>query len=162
MTFDAPYRTPARDLDPAWFDYNGHLNMAWYNVLFDQALDHLFDAFGCGAVYRETRNLSFFAAEAHICYVRELKPGSMVSATIQLIDHDPKRIHLYQELHHADGWLAATSESLHLHIDMAGPKVTPMPEDVMAQLASLADSHSALPMPERAGRSISIVRKPRG
>ncbi|PWV99165.1 (3S)-malyl-CoA thioesterase [Hoeflea marina] len=160
MPFDAPFRTPPRGLDPDWFDYNGHLNMAWYNVLFDQALDLLFERFGCGPDYRESRNLSFFAAEAHVCYVRELKPGSMVWATAQWIDHDAKRIHLFQELRHADGWLAATSESLHLHIDMTGPKVAPMPDDVMAQLVAMADSHATLPRPERAGRAIAIVRKP--
>lgn len=152
-------RAPGRDLDPAWFDYNGHLNMAYYNVLFDKAVDHLFDHLGCGPAYRQTRNLSFFTAEIHVCYVRELRLGSRVQASLQLLDHDEKRLHVFERLHHADGWLAATSESMLLHIDMTGPKVVPMPADIFATVNKLAGAHNSLPWPEQAGRSIAIARK---
>jgi hypothetical protein len=64
MIFDAPVIAPARGLDPAWLDYNGHLNMAYYNVLFDKAVDHVFELLGCGPGYLAERNLSFFTAEA--------------------------------------------------------------------------------------------------
>ena len=49
------------------------------------------------------------------------------TVTFQLIDHDAKRLRAYQEIRHVDGWLAATSETLSLHIDMSGPKVAPFP-----------------------------------
>ena len=62
MQFDAPATAPARGLDPAWLDYNGHLNMAYYNVLFDQGSDHVFEKIGCGPGYLAARNLSFFTA----------------------------------------------------------------------------------------------------
>ncbi len=156
---EAPLRTPLRDLDAAWFDYNGHLNMAYYNVLFDQALDHVFDQIGCGADYRASRDMSFFTAEAHVCYVRELRPGSKVHATVQLMDHDAKRLHVYEELFHADGWLAATSETLLLHIAMAGPKVVAMPDDIAAAISALAHTHANLPRPERVGRSVAIPHR---
>ncbi|MBC7281206.1 thioesterase family protein [Hoeflea sp.] len=158
MLFDAPVTAPARGLDPAWLDYNGHLNMAYYNVLFDQGADHVFELIGCGPGYLAARSLSFFTAEAHVCYVRELKPDAMVSASSQVLDFDAKRIHLFQELRHVEGWLSATSETLLLHIDMSGPKVAPMPEDVLARVKAMHEAHKRLPRPERAGRSIGIVR----
>ncbi|TIN51117.1 MAG: thioesterase, partial [Mesorhizobium sp.] len=45
------------------------------------------------------------------------------------------------------------------HVDMAGPRVAPFPADVMAQVEAMRAAHAALPMPERAGRSIGIKRK---
>jgi acyl-CoA thioester hydrolase len=65
----------------------------------------------------------------------------------------------YQEIRHVDGWLAATSETLSLHVDMDGPKVAPFPADVLAKIEAVRAAHAALPMPERAGRSIGIKRK---
>lgn len=158
MLFDAPVIAPARGLDPAWLDYNGHLNMAYYNVLFDKAVDRVFEQLGCGPGYLAERNMSFFTAETHVCYVRELKPDAMVGAQSQILDFDAKRIHLFQELRHVDGWLSATCETLLLHIDMSGPRAAAMPEDVQARVAAMARAHQSLPRPERAGRSIGIVR----
>lgn len=145
---------------PDWIDYNGHLNMAYYNVLFDRAADEVYPQMGFGPDYAETRRLTTYTAEFHVCYVRELHEGNRAWSTFQMIDFDEKRFHSYQELYHEDGWLAATAEALTLHIDMTGPRVAPMPDDVLDKVRGLHAAHSALPRPERVGRSIAIKRKP--
>ena len=67
---------------------------------------------------------------------------------------------VYQEIRHAaEGWLAATSESLSLHVDMSGPKVAPFPADIAEKIDAMRAAHAGLPMPARAGRSIGIRRK---
>ena len=114
---------------------------------------------GMGPDYARDRKLTIYTAEVHLCYVRELHLADKVTVTFQLIDHDEKRIRAYQEIHHVDGWLAATSETLSLHIDMSGPKVAAFPEDIMAKVDAMRAAHSGLPVPERAGRSIGIKRK---
>jgi len=142
-----------------WIDYNGHLNMAYYNVLFDTAVDDAFHKLGLGPDYVKQRQASFFTAEVHVCYVRELEAGMPVNVTLQLIDFDAKRAHFFQELKHAEeGWLSATSEQMSLHVDMAARKVAPWPEDILANLEALSKAHANLPRPERAGRSIGIKR----
>lgn len=146
-------------VDPAWTDYNGHMNMAYYNVLFDRCADQAFDALGIGAAYARDRKLTIYTAEIHVCYVQELHEGESVTVSFQIIDSDAKRIHAYQEVRHADGWLAATAEVLFLHIDMSGPKVAPFPADIAARVQAMAEAHATLPRPERAGRSIGIARK---
>jgi acyl-CoA thioester hydrolase len=75
MSFDAPLATPAMTPDPAWIDYNGHLNMAYYNVLFDRSSDHAFELLGCGPAYRAARDMSVYVAEIHVRYLRELHEG---------------------------------------------------------------------------------------
>jgi acyl-CoA thioester hydrolase len=157
---EAPLRSPAMEVEPQWTDYNGHLNMAYYNVLFDRANDHALATLGMNLDYVKNRRLTIYTAEIHVTYVRELHQGEKVYATFQIIDHDEKRLHVFQELYHEDGWLAATSEQLALHIDMSGPKVSAFPEDIMANVRVMAQTHATLPNPEKAGRSIGIRRKP--
>ncbi|MBX3569999.1 MAG: thioesterase family protein [Rhizobiaceae bacterium] len=159
MSGAAPFTSSVIDLEKAWMDYNGHLNMAYYNVVFDRASDQAFDLLGVGAEYARERKLTIYTAEIHLCYVRELHLGDRVAGTFQLIDYDAKRIHSYQELVHVDGWVAATCETLSLHIDMAGPKVAPFPSDIVTGLEAMFQSHYALPRPERVGRSVGIRRK---
>lgn len=153
-----PFLSDPMPVEPQWIDYNGHLNMAYYNVLFDRGVDHAYDALNIGEDYARTRALTTYTAEFHICYLRELHEGDMVRVSTQLLDHDAKRMHLFQEMHHEEGWLAATGEALTLHIDMSGPRVAPFPPDVAARLDQIARAHATLPRPDRAGRQIGIRR----
>jgi len=159
MTLPAPFVSDVMDIQKEWIDYNGHLNMAYYNVLFDKCSDAAFELMGMGPRYAEERKLTVYTAEVHVCYVQELHLGDRVKATYHLIDMDEKRLRAYQEIHHVDGWLAATSETLTLHIDMSGPKVAPFPPDILEKVTAMRAAHAGLPMPERAGRSIGIKRK---
>lgn len=155
-----PFVSSIMQVEKGWIDYNGHLNMAYYNVLFDRCSDEALDLLGMGAAYAHNRKLTVYTAEVHVCYVRELHLGHRVTVSFQLLDHDDKRLRVYQELRHVDGWLAATSEYLALHVDMSGPKVAPFPADIMANVDAMRADHAALPMPERAGRAIGIRRRP--
>ena len=151
--------SPLMQLEKDWIDYNGHLNMAYYNVLFDRGCDGFFEGMGLGPDYIKQRNMSFYTAEAHVRYVREIHLGDRVRVSMQIIDHDAKRVHCYAELHHEDGWLSATCETMSLHIDMSGPKVAPFPDDIMQKIDALAQNQAGLPRSENVGRRIEIVRK---
>src|ERR1044072_3644805 len=114
----APFVSWVMGAEPQWIDYNGHLNMAYYNVLFDRAVDELFEVVGCGVDYVKT-GFSTFTAEVHVRYLRELKDGDPVRVTLQLLDYDSKRMHYFEQLWHAEeNWLSATSENMSLHVDM--------------------------------------------
>ena len=159
MNLPAPFVAPAEQIKKEWIDYNGHLNMAYYNVLFDRCADHAFETVGLTADYVKENGLSFYVAEIHVCYLRELHLGHSTTATFHLIDFDEKRLHVYSELRHLDGWVAATCEALYLHIDAAGPKVAPMPEAMLEKVKAMYKAHSVLDRPERVGRSIKIGKK---
>lgn len=159
MSLPAPFVSPPMAIEKDWIDYNGHLNMAYYNVIFDRGSDLAFELMGLGPSYARDRQLTIYTAEVHVCYVQELHLDHQVVVSFQLLDHDAKRLRAYQEIRHVDGWLAATSESLSLHIDMSGPKVASFPADIMEKVEAMAASHAGLPMPERAGRAIGIRRK---
>jgi len=157
VLFFAPFVSSAMRVEPQWIDYNGHLNVAYYTLLFDRAVDECYGLVGIGEHYVSTRNASLFAAEAHITYRRELHVGEAVRTTLQLLDFDDKRLHYFMEMRHAhDGWLAATSENMSLHVDMATRRVAAFPDEVLASLALMKAAHSRLAMPEQAGRHIAM------
>jgi acyl-CoA thioester hydrolase len=155
--FFAPFVSSTMRVEPAWIDYNGHMNMAYYHVLFDRAVDEGFGLVGLGREYMEERKASFFTAEIHTLYKRELKARDRVRVTLQLVDHDEKRIHYYMEIRHAEeGWVAATMEGLSLHVDMETRTVSPFPDDIAANLAVMKAAHARLAKPQVLGRIIGI------
>jgi len=155
--FFAPFVSSTMRVEPAWIDYNGHMNMAYHHVLFDRALDEGFSLLGLGQDYVEERNASFFAAEVHTLYKRELKVRDRVRVTLQLVDYDEKRVHYYMEIRHAEeGWVAASMEGLSLHVDMETRKVSPFPGDIAANLAVMKAAHARLARPQSLGRIIGV------
>ncbi|MEM9731875.1 MAG: thioesterase family protein [Pseudomonadota bacterium] len=155
----SPFTTPPMAVEKDWIDYNGHLNMAYYNVLFDRGADAFFERLGLGPNYLTERQHTFYTAEAHVRYVRELHLGHEVRASMRIVDLDEKRIHAYAELHHTDGWLAASCETMSLHIDMSGPRVAVFPDDVFASLKQQFKHDSQLEKPHAMGQPIGIRRK---
>jgi acyl-CoA thioester hydrolase len=157
LLLSAPFISSVMQIEPQWIDYNGHLNMAYYNVMFDRAIDELWLRLGIGPTYRQQRNGSTFTAECHVRYLREIHLGDPVQVSILLVAADEKRLHTFEELRHAsEGWLSATSENMTVHVDMAARKSAPFPPDIAALIESLANTHSTIPRPDGIGRKIAM------
>jgi len=153
----APYLSSIMQIEPQWIDYNGHLNMAYYNVMMDRAIDELWLQLGIGPAYMKERHGSTFTAECHVRYLREIHLGDPVQVSVWLLGADEKRLHTFEELRHAsEGWLSATSENMTMHIDMSVRKVAPFPPDIRARIADVVKSHAGLPRPEGIGRSVGM------
>src|SRR5688572_16618631 len=93
--FFAPFVSSVMRVEPAWIDYNGHMNMAYYNLLIDRAVDEAFELVGLGPDYVAARHASYFTAEAHVRYLRELSVNTPIRVTLRLLDYDDKRIHFF-------------------------------------------------------------------
>jgi acyl-CoA thioester hydrolase len=156
----APFLSSVMQIEPQWIDYNGHLNMAYYNVMFDRAIDELWLRLGIGPGYMRERQGSTFTAECHVRYLREIHLGDPVQVSILLLAADEKRLHTFEELRHAsEGWLSATSENMTIHIDMTARKTAPFPSDVRARIQTLANAHSTVARPKGIGRSVAMPSK---
>lgn len=143
-----------------WIDYNGHMNVAYYVLVFDQATDLLFSRLDLGGDYRHSTNHSVYVAEAHVAFEREVKAGDALRVTTQLIDADAKRLHFFHTMHHADaGYRAATIELLTLHIDLGGPRSVPFPAAQRAAMEAMLREHKTLERPPQLGRTIGIRRR---
>jgi acyl-CoA thioester hydrolase len=158
--FFAPFVSSVMRVEPQWIDYNGHLNMAYYNVLFDRAVDETYALIGVGADYVAKCRRSVFTAEVHVRFLRELRAGDPVRVTFQLLDHDEKRLHYFEQLFHAnEGWVSATSENLSLHVDINASKTVAFPREVATRFAEMKAAHALLPRPEAAGRRIGMAAR---
>lgn len=156
----APLVSSPIAIDAAWIDYNGHLNMAYYNVIFDRALDETLQPTGLGPGYVRATGCTFMTVEAHICYLREVFRTDTVRVSVRVLDLDAKRMHAYCEMRHAtEDWVAATSEWMFLHVDTNERRATPWPSGIFQKLDAIRQAGAHLEPPERAGRRIGIPRK---
>lgn len=156
----APLALHGESVLPAWIDYNGHMNLAYYVLAFDHATDAMFDYLDLGIAYRNRTRKSLFVLEAHVTYDRELAEGDPLRVTTQILDCDAKRIHYFHRMFHAtEGFQAATNELIGMHIDFADRRSTPMPPEAQARVQAVMEAHAHLPRPAEAGRVIGIRRR---
>lgn len=157
---NVPFVSSLMSVDVGWIDHNGHLNMAYYHVLLDRAFEEFGGVLGLGSLYIEATQCSLFAAEAHIRYLRELRANDVVRATIILLAADDKRLHTVRQLHHAqDGWLAAMSENMTLHVDLAARKVVSFPVNIQERLSLILKKHQTVARPDGLGRRVSLQKQ---
>lgn len=157
MKHPAPLELWREVIRPEWIDHNGHMNVAYYTLVFDHAVDAFFDYIGIGTSYRERTGGSTFAVEQHITYNREVMQGDEVRCTTRLLGFDEKRLHYYHEMHHTTaGYVAATTEFLSLHVDLSTRRVAPMPASILDRLGEIHESHRQMPVPETVGRVIKV------
>jgi acyl-CoA thioester hydrolase len=158
--WDAPIIVPDQTIEEGWIDFNGHLNMAFYNVLFDRGVDHVYDQLGIGVDYVREQSGSCFTLEVHVNYLDELTLTDQASVTFQLIDFDSKRLHFFQNMFNArTGELAATSEQLALHVDMTSRRSAPFPDAALEKIVDLREAHAEIEKPAQLGQVIGIRKK---
>ena len=142
---------------PEWIDYNGHMNLAYYVVVFDQATDALYDRLGIWLPYRQASGNSCFTVETHTIYEQEVKLGDRVLVRTRLLGADAKRLHYFHEMfHQPEGYRAAVQEVMALHVDLAVRRTAPFPPDRHAVIQAALASCAFLPVPKEAGRRIAM------
>lgn len=158
--YDAPVVLPERAVPPEWIDYNGHMNVAYYIMAIDQALDRfLEDELGIGELHAARVRQGPYALQSNVQYLGELLEGENFTAAIRLIDCDAKRIHMFIELFSETGDLAATCEQMLMNVDLETRRSTLYPEWAQERLQAMLGEHSKLERPAQLGASIGIRRK---
>lgn len=157
-----PIRSSARRVPKEWIDYNGHMNVAYYTMAFDNALDEIYDLMGIGPSLVAAQNMGPMALQTQIHYAGELLEGERFACDFQLLDADAKRVHVFLEMRALDREeaLAATYESLTLNVDLAARRGAPFPEPAASRVAALHAAHADLPRPPQVGARLGIRRKP--
>ena len=108
-----------------WTDYNNHMNMAYYVLVFDQIWEVMLEKFKMGEQSAKTTKMSTMVVETHTTYNNEVKEGDEVEINLTFFDHDKKRLHFKMEMiEKSSKKLSATLESLSLYIDLNRRKVS--------------------------------------
>ena len=108
-----------------WTDYNNHMNMAYYVLVFDQVWEIMLEKFKMGESSAKTSEMSTMVVETHTTYNNEVKQGDDVEINLTFFDHDKKRLHYKMEMiEKSSKKLSATLEMLSLYIDLSKRKVS--------------------------------------
>ena len=81
-----------------WTDYNNHMNMAYYVLVFDQVWEIMLEKFKMGESSAKTSEMSTMVVETHTTYNNEVKQGDEVEINLTFFDHDKKRLHYKMEM----------------------------------------------------------------
>jgi carnitine 3-dehydrogenase len=104
--------------------------------------------------------MSLYTVETHIHNIKEASEGDPLKLTLQVLDVDAKRVHIFHSMFHAaTGELLATGEQMLLHVDMNAGRAAPMPDWLHAHVQAIHTAHTTLPRPSQAGAAIGIRRK---
>jgi acyl-CoA thioester hydrolase len=160
MQIDAPLRLHRARVKPEWVDYNGHLTESSYLLVFGDSADAFFRLIGIDEAYRAAGH-SLYTVETHLHHRRESREGEPLTVSLQLLDHDHKRVHFFQEMTHGDtSVVLATAEQLLVHVDMVAGRAADIPADVAERLDAIQQAHQPLSRPDVAGRPMGIRRRP--
>ena len=114
-----------------WTDYNGHMNVAYYVLIFDLfGAEILMNRFHMGEESANTNKKSTMVVESHITYNEEVKEGDEVDVNLLYFDHDKKRLQYKLEMIHKEKkYVASTIETLSLYVDLSLRKVAEFEEE---------------------------------
>ena len=113
-----------------WTDYNGHMNLAFYILVFDKGAENILSKFQMGEQSAKTTKKSTMAVESHTTYNNEVKENEEVDVYLSYFDHDKKRLHYKLEMYEkSKNILSATTEVLSLYIDLNHRKVAEFEEE---------------------------------
>ena len=116
-----------------WTDYNGHMNLSYYILVFDIGAEVILSKFKMGEHSAKTTKKSTMVVETHTTYNQEVNEGDEVDVFISYFDHDNKRLHYKLEMYDKNkNVLSATTEVLSLYIDLSVRKVAELEEEKKA------------------------------
>ncbi len=157
MSEVATYRTVAR---PQWIDHNGHMNVAYFVVAFDEATDDVYEDWGLGLDYPSKSGCSVFTLGMNVDYLGEVFEGDALRIESTLLDRDAKRVHYYHEMFQDEtDTLVATNECLAMNVNLHSRRSCPFPDEVQVNLNSRV---ARADWPSRAGRRLGIRRSVTG
>jgi acyl-CoA thioester hydrolase len=158
MKLPSPLFTTA--VDPAWIDYNGHMNDAYYALVFSWTGDKLLEAIGLETQGRDRTSRTIYTTTLTIHYHQEVAEADVLAAHARLLEHDAKRLRIWFEMHNAAGTLVASSEQVYLCVDQSGekPRAASFLPEQQAAISAMAAATADLPWPKAAGRGIALKR----
>jgi acyl-CoA thioester hydrolase len=156
VPIDAPLRLHRTMVQPEWVDYNGHMSESCYLQVFGDSADAFFRFIGIDEDYRAAGH-SLYTVQTHLHHRREAAEGELLACTLQLVDHDDRRLHIYHEMTQGEtGVLLAAAEQLLVHVDMAAGRSSPLPDDVLHRVSAVHQAHSALTRSDLIGKPLVI------
>ncbi|WP_202879356.1 thioesterase family protein [Nocardioides cynanchi] len=155
---EAPLRLHRTTAPPEWMDYNDHMSESCFLLAFGDSADAFFRFLGIDEAYRAGGH-SLYTSQTHLHHRHEVSLGEPLAMTVQLLDHDRRRLHVFHEMRDGEtGLVLAEAEQLLVHVDTAAGRSTDLPPELLRRLDRIAEAHGVLPRPDVVGRPMGIRR----
>ena len=159
-TLSSPFRTKNQTVLGEWIDYNGHMNVAYYTLAFDKALDFFFeDVLNIGPSFVDKNKEGPFALKASYNYFSELLESESFFVDISILDFDAKRVHVFGEMRKDKSLeLSAVFETVLMNMDLSARKVKQYPDRVLELFKLFKSSLDQNKIPLEIGRKITLKK----
>ena len=125
-----------------WTDYNNHMNLSFYILVFDKAAEKILSKFNMGEEAAIKTKRSTMVVETHTTYNNEVKEDDDVDVYLSYCDHDKKRLHYKLEMYEkSKNVLSATTEVLALYINLDLRKVAEFEKEKILIMNNFIDKN---------------------
>ena len=154
------YRTSTQKVQKEWIDYNGHMNVAYYTLAFDRALDFFFEeALGIGPSYVKEHREGPFALKASYTYFSELLEDESFYVEIGILDFDTKRVHLFGNMKkEKSSEVSAIFETVLINVDLDARKGIGYSQEVNKMFKIFKNNLVIDELPSVIGKRVSLKR----
>ena len=155
--FQSPFVTNLKKVLPEWIDYNGHMNVAYYTLAFDDALDDFLDKIGIGEDYVTEFQNGPYALQANYHYFDELMVNEEFRVRIFLVGITEKCFHAAMEMFNENsGVVSAVCEQITMNVDLTLRKSNKYPDWVREKFDLMIKSQKGKPLPSQIGKSLAL------
>jgi len=127
-----------------WTDYNNHMNLSFYILVFDKAAEKILSKFNMGEEAAIKTKRSTMVVETHTTYNNEVKEDDNVDVYLSYCDHDKKRLHYKLEMYEkSKNVLSATTEVLALYINLELRKVAEFEKEKILIMNNFIDENKS-------------------
>jgi len=163
-SFLIPFQTKTKRVEETWIDYNGHMNVAYYTMAFDDAIDEFLDKnIGLSSSFIKENGQGSYALQTQYRYLNELLLGSTFMVVIFVADHTSKRMHLMLKMSNTNSSITfATCETILVNVDLKNRKSCNYPEFAQTKIRKLYEAASNLRSSTELGHPIGLQTKTSG
>lgn len=155
------FQSKVQNVKKNWIDYNGHMNVAYYTLAFDNSLDDFLETvLKIGPTFVKKEKKGPYSLQANYHYLDELRLGDKFFANIYIIDSDKKKVHLVLEMiDFLTKKQVAVCETLLINVDLNIRKSVNYSVDVIKKIEQYKSRCSDFQLPLQVGKNLKIIKK---
>ena len=158
--YNTPIVLPSKKVLPEWIDYNGHMNVVFYTLAFDNSLDFfLEEVLGIGETHAIKEKQGPFVLQAHYNYLNEMSLNEEFNVRLLVVDCDQKRMHLCLDIFsEKQNKVIAVAEKVLINVNLNLRKVEHYPVWAYERLIKIKKTHENASFPDVLGKKISLKK----
>lgn len=161
IDYATPIRTSVQVVQPDWCDYNGHMNVAYYTLAFENAAFEVQEVIDFGERYVNEERRSLFTTKGSYSYLQELSVGEPLYIDYLVLDYAPKLLHVLMQMYNAEReFMAAYTEQIMMHVDLEERRSAAFADDKLQMIKNYCQGHAGLERPAGLGEAVGIKKKP--